>query len=186
MRCWSSRPARTRAALAILEREIARPARDGERPRVEVVGVSGAWQNLAMVRGLEAINGYNPLRIGVYDRLVSPGETTYLVEQRKFPASFDSYDCALARALGLEYVVLGRPIEQVPHLARRPVADLLRDGPKLWVYRLSNPMPRLVFTGRVQVADADAGQRARRACGQPVARPRADRRRHAALAPATR
>ena len=83
------------------------------------MGVGGAWQNLAMVRGLEAINGYNPLRIGVYDRLIAPGETTYLSEQRKFPASFESYDCALARALGLEYVVFDRPIEQVPNLSKR-------------------------------------------------------------------
>jgi hypothetical protein len=141
--------------LAILERDIRDRQRAGERPRVEIMGVGGAWQNLAMVRGLEAINGYNPLRIGVYDKLISPGETTYLSEQRIFPASFESYDCALARALGLEYLVLGRPIEQVPNLAKRPVAELLRDGPKLWVYRLRNAMPRLVFTDRVQVAGAD-------------------------------
>ena len=98
--------------------------------------MSGSWQNLAMARGLEATNGYNPLRIGSYDRLVSPGETTHIVDQRLFPASFDGYDCALARELGLEYVVLGRPIEEVPHLARRPVSDVLLAGPKVWIYRL--------------------------------------------------
>ena len=103
---------------------------------MEVVGVSGPWQNLAMTRGLEATNGYNPLRIGWYDRLVSPGETTHIVDQRLFPASFDGYDCALARELGLEYVVLGRPIEEVPHLARRPVSDVLLAGPSVWIYRL--------------------------------------------------
>lgn len=141
--------------LALLERDIRERHRSGERPRVEIMGVGGAWQNLAMVRGIEAINGYNPLRIGAYDSLISPGETTYLAEQRFFPSSFESYDCALARALGLEYVVLDRPIEQVPNLEKRPVADVLRDGPKFWVYRLRNPMPRLVFNDRVQVADAD-------------------------------
>jgi hypothetical protein len=141
--------------VALLEQSIRARQRNGDRPRIEVMGVGGPWQNAAVVRGLEAINGYNPLRIGLYDRLVAPGETTYLSEQRQFPASFESYDCALARALGLEYVVLDRPIEQVPNLAKRPVAELLRDGPQLWVYRLSNAMPRLVFTDRVQVADAD-------------------------------
>ena len=123
-------------ALSVLERELADRHQQGERPRIEVVGVSGSWQNLAMARGLEATNGYNPLRIGSYDRLVSPGETTHIVDQRLFPASFDGYDCALARELGLEYVVLGRPIEEVPHLARRPVADVLLAGPKVWIYRL--------------------------------------------------
>ena len=63
-------------ALELLERSIRERQRDGERPRVEIMGIGGAWQNLAMVRGLEATNGYNPLRIGFYDRLVAPGETT--------------------------------------------------------------------------------------------------------------
>ncbi len=143
------------AALAILEREVATRRKEGERPRVEIVGVSGPWQNLAMVRNLEATNGYNPLRIGRYDRLVSPGETTHIVDQRLFPASFSSYECALARELGLEYVVLGQPIEKVPHLARRPVADVLLGGPRIWIYRLSDPEPRVTFLAHVMVADTD-------------------------------
>ncbi len=142
--------------LDALERAIRERNRIGERPRIEIVGLGGPWQNLAMVRGLEAINGYNPLRIGFYDRLVSPGEANWLAEMRSFPASFDGYDCALARSLGLDYLVLGRPIEQVPHLAKRPVADVLRAGPDVWVYRLRNPTPRLKFTTRIQIADADA------------------------------
>jgi hypothetical protein len=148
------------AALGILEREIAARRTQGERPRVEVVGVSGPWQNLAMTRGLEATNGYNPLRIGWYDRLVSPGETTHIVDQRLFPASFDGYDCALARELGLEYVVLGRPIEEVPHLARRPVSDVLLAGPKIWIYRLTDPEPRVRLISRVMVANIDPEVRA--------------------------
>jgi Bacterial membrane protein YfhO len=144
------------AALAVIEREIEARRAQGERPRVEVVGVGGPWQNLAMTRGLEATNGYNPLRIGWYDRLVSPGETTYMVDQRQFPASFDTYDCALARELGLEFVVLGRPIEEVPHLARRPVADVLLAGPRIWIYRLADPEPRVRFISRVQVANISA------------------------------
>lgn len=143
-------------ALAILKREIKARHAQGQRPRIEVVGVSGSWQNLAMVQGLEATNGYNPLRLGGYDRLVSPGETTYLVDQRLFPASFDGYDCALARELGLEYVVLGRPVEEVPHLARRPVADVLLAGPRVWIYRLQGMRPRVKFTARVVIVDSEA------------------------------
>jgi hypothetical protein len=150
------RPAGVAAALDLVERSIEERRNAGERPRIEVMGLGGPWQNLAMVRGLEAVNGYNPLRIGTYDRLVAPGEENWGVALRDFPASFDGYDCALARTLGLEYVVLGRPIEEVVHLASRPVADVLRAGPDVWVYRLKNPAPRLNFSRRVQVADADA------------------------------
>jgi hypothetical protein len=141
--------------LDLIERLVHERQAAGERPRIEVIGMGGPWQNLAVVRGLEATNGYNPLRIGFYDRLVRPGEGNWVLELRDFPASFDNYDCALARALGLEFVVLNRPIEQVPHLARRPVADMLQAGPDVWIYRLRNPSPRLKFSRRVQVADAD-------------------------------
>ena len=157
-------------ALAILEQELASRHQEGARPRVEVVGVSGSWQNLAVVRGLEATNGYNPLRLGSYDRLVSPGETTHIVDQRLFPASFSGYDCALARELGLEYLVLGRPIEEVPHLARRPVAEVLLGGPKVWIYRLRGAEPRVKFISRIVVADTDAQTKA----GQYVVNPTSD------------
>ena len=150
-------------AIAIVDRELARDRARGERPRVEVAGLGGAWQNLAMVRGWSAINGYNPLRIGDYDRLVAPGESSWRADQRKFPVSFRSYDCALARALGLKYLVLGRPITRMPHPQAAVVVDTLRDGPKIWVYRLNNPMPRLKFTSRVQIADANATNPARQA-----------------------
>jgi hypothetical protein len=143
-------------ALDLLDREIRDRQRNGDYPRVEIMGVGGPWQNLAMVRGWESTNGYNPLRIGYYDRLVAPGEATFAPALRRFPASFETYDCALARALGLEYVVFDRPIDQVPRLAKMPVAEVLLAGPKLWIYRLRNTMPRVAFTSRVQVADADA------------------------------
>jgi hypothetical protein len=157
-------------ALAVLEEELASRHQEGARPRVEVVGVSGSWQNLSVVRGLEATNGYNPLRLGSYDRLVSPGETTHLVDQRLFPASFSGYDCALARELGLEYLVLGRPIEEVPHLARRPVAEVLLAGPKVWIYRLRGAEPRVKFISRIVVADTDAQTKA----GQYMVDPASD------------
>ena len=142
--------------LDLLDREIAERQRNGEYPRVEIMGVGAAWQNLAMVRGWESTNGYNPLRIGYYDRLVAPGEATFAPALRRFPASFETYDCALARALGLGYLVFDRPIEQVPRLAKMPVAEILAAGPRLWVYRLKDSMPRVTFTSRIMVADADA------------------------------
>jgi Bacterial membrane protein YfhO len=157
-------------ALDVVERAVRQRQLAGERPRIEVLGLGGPWQNAAMVHGLEATNGYNPLRIGLYDRLVSPGEGNWLTVLRDFPASFDGYDCALARALGLEFLVLGRPIEEVPHLKRRPVADVLQAGPKAWIYRLRDPAPRLNFTTRVQVAVAGATN----GSGQLLASPSSD------------
>jgi hypothetical protein len=157
--------------IAEIERLVRERRAAGERPRIEMFGMGGPWQNLAIVRGLEAANGYNPLRIGSYDRLVSPGESNWLAELREFPPTFDSFDSPLARALGLEFLVLDQPLEKVPHLARRPAADALQDGPSVWIYRLRDPEPRLKFSQRVEIADADGTT----ASGGLIASPSPDR-----------
>jgi len=144
-------------AIAALESAMAQRRAAGERPRVEVLGRGGPWQNLAMVRGWEAINGYNPLRIGDYDRLVAPGEENWRADLRVFPASFAGYDSALARALGLEFLVLDRPVELIPHLLHRPDASVLLAGPRVWIYHLTNPSPRVVF--RTETKPGDSGGR---------------------------
>jgi hypothetical protein len=140
-------------ALAVLDKAFRERWAQGARPRMEVLGAGGAWQNVPMVYGFEAINGYNPMRIGVYDRLVSPSESNWLVELREFPPTFDGYDSPLARAVGLEFLLLGKPIDQVPNLKKQPDVDVLLDGPTRWIYRLRNPTPRVSFAG-----GADAGQ----------------------------
>ena len=135
------------AAIALLENAIAADHRRGANPRVEVLGLGGPWQNLAMVRGWEATNGYNPLRIGLYDHLVSPGEQNWDVSQRQFPLSFNNYDCPLAKALGLTYLVLGSPLERLPGLSTLPPSELLLSGPPVWIYRIPGAMPRVRMLG---------------------------------------
>jgi hypothetical protein len=139
-------------AIKVDMREHSQP---GVRPRIEVVGLGGPWQNAAMVYGLEATNGYNPLRIGPYDRLVSPGEDTYTPLHRLFPTSFPGYDCALGQVLGLQYVVLDRPIEKLPNRNRQTVAELIMAGPSTWIYRLGSVTPRVTLENRVLVANAE-------------------------------
>jgi hypothetical protein len=145
------------AAIALLETSIAADHRRGDYPRVEVLGLGGPWQNLAMVRGWEATNGYNPLRIGLYDRLVAPGEQSWAASQRQFPPSFAGYDSPLANALGLTYLVLGeRLLEHMRAPATQPAADLLLRGPPVWIYRFAGAMPRARLFGRVQQLDGEA------------------------------
>jgi hypothetical protein len=156
-------------AIAVLENAIAADHRRGERPRVEILGLGGPWQNLAMVRRWEAINGYNPLRIGTYDRLVSPGEENWSALHRRFPPSFDNYDSPLARAFGLTYLVMGQPLDKIPGLAVRPPAELLVDGPHIWIYRLAGAPPRAALYGWPEAAVAGARQPGGRQPGDPSA-----------------
>ena len=140
---------------AVIRQDTIKNGAPGERPRVEIVGLGGPWQNAAMVLGLEVTNGYNPLRIGSYDRLVSPGESPFVSQHRHFPASFPGYNCNLSRLLGLQYVVLDRPIEAMPHLKQKPVADTLLAGPDIWLYRLRGSSARVSLRNRVEIADID-------------------------------
>ncbi len=143
-------------ALGLLREELNRRQAEGVRPRIEVVGLGGPWQNLSVVLGMESTNGYNPLRVGIYDKYISPGEASYAIDQRQFPPSFSGYDSALARAAGLEYVVLDRPIEQFRQLKHPEHIRTLKAGPRVWIYRLAEAEPRVRFTSRVEVADVDA------------------------------
>jgi hypothetical protein len=145
-----------REIVEAIDDSVALTSSSRVRPRVEILGMGGPWQNAAMVFGYEATNGYNPLRIGAYDALVSPGESPYLVEHREFPVSFPNYDCVLSRLLGLEYLVFDRPIEKVPRRRGEIVAELVMAGPRAWIYKLRHPAPRVQLATRVRVADADA------------------------------
>src|SRR5262249_47572654 len=112
-------------------------------PRVEVLGLGGPWQNLAMVRGWEATNGYNPLRIGLYDRLVAPGEQNWNVSQRQFPPSFGHYERYLPKAPGLTHLVLGAPLQDLPGFAASRPPELMLSGPPVWIYRIPGASPRV-------------------------------------------
>ena len=145
----------TKLVKDLIEKDMIQHGDLGSRPRVEIIGLGGPWQNAAMIMRLEATNGYNPLRIWAYDRLVSPGETSYVRLQRSFPNSFPGYDCALGSMLGLQYIVTGQPIEQIKGPRRQTLSVELLSGPKIWIYRLANVAPRVVFDSQVLVADAE-------------------------------
>src|SRR5262249_57337816 len=77
--------------IDLIERLVHERQAMGERPRIEIVGMGGPWQNLAVVRGLAATNRYHPLRIGFYDRLLSPGEAKRRAQPPRVPAAFCNY-----------------------------------------------------------------------------------------------
>lgn len=148
-------------AIAVLEEAIAADHRRGKRPRIEVLGLGGPWQNLAMVRRWEAINGYNPLRIGTYDDLVSPGEENWSISHRRFPSSFPSYNSPLAQALGLTYLVMGRPLEELQGSAAPPDPDVLLAGPLVWIYRIAGALPRAFICERSEAIAIEVTRPAR-------------------------
>ncbi|HEY8383802.1 MAG TPA: YfhO family protein [Microvirga sp.] len=143
--------------LQILKTELAERNARGERPRVEILGLTGAWQNASMVLGLEDTLGYNPLRLADYDRAVGPGENAVDPNLRQFPATFRGYKCRLANLLGLEYLVLDRPLDRLPrHFPKLTEAKLLYGSGQMWIYRLTGSSPRAYVASRLLPVDSEA------------------------------
>ena len=132
--------------IEVLQQEIASRIAAGDHPRIEVLGLSGAWQNASMVLKLENTLGYNPLRISDYERAVGPGENAEDPYQRHFPGTFRGYRCALASLLGLEYLVLGRPLTNLPrHFPRPSHIQQLYVGDSMYIYKLGVAAPRTMW-----------------------------------------
>jgi hypothetical protein len=145
-----------RAAVAALGRELSERAAKGERPRVEILGLPGGWQNASMMLGLEDTIGYNPLRISDYERAIGPGDNAVDPDLRHYPATFRGYRCKLARLLGLDYLVLGRPLARMPRHMPRPLATPIFVSDQLYIYRLGRAAaPRAYFASRVKELDSD-------------------------------
>jgi hypothetical protein len=143
--------------LQVLKKELAERNAKGEHPRVEILGLGGAWQNASMVLGLEDTIGYNPLRLADYERAVGPGENAVDPNLRQFPATFRGYKCRLAGLLGLEYLVLDRPLDRLPrHFPRLTDTKLLYGSGQMWIYRLSGSSPRVYVAGRVIPVDSES------------------------------
>ena len=51
--------------------------------------------------------------------------------------------------------MLDRPINEMPHLSRRTVAEVVMAGPTAWIYRLPGVAPRVELANVVRVASAD-------------------------------
>jgi hypothetical protein len=142
--------------LQILKRELADRHARGEYPRVEILGLKGAWQNASMVLGIEDIIGYNPLRLADYERAIGPGENAEDPNLRRFPTSFRGYKCELASLLGLDYIVLDRPVEQLPrHFPRLTGAEIVYGTGRMWIYRLNTSVPRAYVAHHVTPVDSE-------------------------------
>lgn len=131
------------------------------RDRVEVVGLGFHWPNAPLVHGLEATNGYNPLRFKIYQAATGVRDHAALPDQRVFSPLMPGYDSRLADLLGLRYVALGVPLGEVDKVsdpARLPLvkeipADPASGTPKVLIYENPRAMARVRFVPEARPID---------------------------------
>jgi hypothetical protein len=139
--------------IELLRKEIAAETHTGNRPRVEILGLKGPWQNASMVFKFENTLGYNPLRIDEYDRAVGTGQDAEELAYRRYPGTFRGYNSRLASLLGLEYLVLDRPLAELPRDVPRPKAEMIYASDGMYIYKLGKAAPRAYFASVLKPVD---------------------------------
>ena len=143
-----------RRGLDVLRPELAAREARGEHPRMEILGLDGSWENASMVLKFENTVGYNPLRIADYERDVGVAESSSDPKLRTFPDTFRGYNSRLAALLGLDYLVLDRPLTDLPRHIPRPRGTLMFAGNHFYIYRLNcHSAPRVYLAARVKAVD---------------------------------
>jgi len=151
---YAALPPAQQAGLDTLRADIAMEHERGNYPRVEILGISGAWMNASMTFGLENTVGYNPLRIADYERAVGPGDNSGDISLRRFPEIFRGYSSRLAKLLGLQYLVLGEPMRKLPRHFPRPITTTLYTAEGIYIYKLRPPEPRAYFATSIKPIDS--------------------------------
>jgi hypothetical protein len=135
-----------------VRRENGSPWRD----RVELVGLGFEWQNAALVHGFEGTLGYNPFRLG--DVSNATGARDYIAgpDQRSFSRLFPSYASMMANLLGLRFIAVGAPIEEVDRGLKPGSLRLVARTADAYVYENPHALPRVLFVSDWKQADFDA------------------------------
>jgi hypothetical protein len=111
--------------------------------RVEIRGLRGAGQNLSLVMGVENISGYNPLRPAAYDRATGSGPNSHL-PKRRFGEQMTSYSSPLANLLGLRFLLLSTPVEEIDPASAGAFGAPRRVG-EAYLYENPQAVPRAVL-----------------------------------------
>jgi hypothetical protein len=134
-----------------LRRQNGSPWRD----RVELVGLGFVWQNAALVHGFEGTLGYNPFRLGEISDATGARDYISGPDQKQFSALFPSYASMMADLLGLRFIAVGVPIEQIDPLLKPGDLDLVARTPDAYIYENPGALPRVLFVKDWQQANFD-------------------------------
>jgi hypothetical protein len=126
------------------------------RDRVELVGLGFEWQNAALVHGLEGTLGYNPFRLAEVADATGAADYIAGADQKRFSPLFPSYASTMADLLGLRFVAIGVPIEQIDTLLKPGSLKLVARTSDAYIYESSRALPRVLFVTDWKQADFDA------------------------------
>ena len=147
------RPETANATIKFLEDHLQKTAAPDRRERVEMAAVGFAWPDSPLIHGFDHWLGYNPLILRWYSDATGAIDHVAIPEQRKFSRLFDSYRSPMLDLLGVRYLALGVPAEQLDK--RFKPGDLTPIGRNAEAYFYENPraLPRVLVATQAQGAD---------------------------------
>jgi Bacterial membrane protein YfhO len=147
------RPDTANDTVALIKSRLRAAAAPGHRDRVELVGISYHWPNLALVHGFDHVFGQNPLRFRDFKQATGVGDTVATAEQRRFSPLYPSYHSPFADLFGVRVIATGVPVEQID-TASKP-GDLVFLGRTREAYLYENPraLPRAMVLTDWRLAD---------------------------------
>jgi hypothetical protein len=149
------RPDTANATIALIKSKLRATAAPDRRDRVELIGISYHWPNLALVHGFDHVFGQNPLRLRDFKQATGVGDTVATAAQRRFSPLYPSYRSPFADLFGVRVIATGVPVEQIDK-ALRP-GDLIFLGRTQEAYVYDNPraLPRAMVLTDWRLADFD-------------------------------
>jgi hypothetical protein len=126
------------------------------RDRVELAGLGFEWQNAALVHGLEGTLGYNPFRLAEVAEATGARDYIAGADQKTFAPLFPSYASMMANLLGLRFIAIGVPIEQIDSRLKPGDLKLVARTRDAYIYENPRALPRVLFVRDWKLADFDA------------------------------
>ena len=142
--------------IRFLKEHLRRSSGSPWRDRVELVGLGFEWQNAALIHGFEGTLGYNPFRLGEVSDATGARDYIAGPDQKTFSPLFPSYSSPMANLLGLRFIVVGAPIQEVDRGLRPGDLKLVARTADAYIYENARALPRVLFVNNWKEADFDA------------------------------
>jgi hypothetical protein len=142
--------------VRFLKERLRREPGSAWRDRVEFVGLGFEWQNAALVHGFDGTLGYNPFRLGDFSDATGARDYIAGADQKTFSRLFPSYTSLMADLLGLRFIAVSVPIEQIDHKLKSGVLKLVARTADAYIYENPHALPRVLFVTDWLRSDSDA------------------------------
>jgi hypothetical protein len=146
-------PACKNDTIALIKR-LTRSSKDSvRRDRVELAGIGFDWPNLGLIHGFDHTLGYNPLRLADFNEATGARDGIAGIDEKKFTALYPSYRSTFANLLGLRYIAVPVPLEQVDKTLAPGALPLIARTKDAYVYENTQALPRAMFVSGWRTVD---------------------------------